>query len=48
MYLVSYDGMMTRVVLKLKRVRLFRELQGARQVSGLLAKCLLARLRSLI
>ena len=45
---MSYDGETTRVVLKLKRVRLFRELQGARQISGLLAKCLLARLRSLI
>ena len=29
---LSYDGETTRVVLKLKRVRLFRGLQGARQV----------------
>ena len=29
---MSYDVETTRVVLKLKRVRLFRELQGARQV----------------
>ena len=30
--LLSYNGETTRVVLKLKRVRLFRELQGACQV----------------
>ena len=42
------DGETTRVVLKLKRVRLFREVTEAYQFSGLLAKCLLARLRSLI
>ena len=45
---MSYDGMMTRVVLKLKRVRLFRECTEALPVSGLIAKCLLARLRSII
>ena len=45
---MSYDGETTRVVLKLKRVRLFRELQETYQYSGLSAKCLLARLRSVI
>ena len=39
-YSLSYDGETTRVVLKLKRVRLFRELQETYQYSGLSAKCL--------
>ena len=48
LYTVSYDVKATRVVLQLKRVRLFREVTGAYQSSGLTAKCLLVRLRSII
>ena len=47
-YVPVHDGETTRVVLQLKRVRLFREVTGAYQFSGLTAKCLLAWLRSII